>query len=127
MNVALRLLNRSGYTSAEADGRAELAEMLRHQGRFAESIAEHGRALELAERQGERLQLSRLRCDLATTLRHSGDLAAARELYESALTIGTKLRVAYLVADARAGLGALQDATSGSVVRTVARGETMVA
>jgi tetratricopeptide (TPR) repeat protein len=122
MSIALRLLNRSGYASAEVDGRAELAGMLRDQGRFAESIAELRRALKQAEWQGERIQQSQLRCALGTNMQLSGDLARARELYESSLAIATELRVPYLIADARRGLESL-----GPVVRTLGGGETMVA
>ncbi|NMO52101.1 AfsR family transcriptional regulator [Actinoplanes sp. TBRC 11911] len=122
MSVALRLLNRSGYASAEVDGRAELAGMLRDQGRFADAIAELRRALTQAEWQGERIQQSQLRCALATTTQLAGDVAGARELYESSLAIATELRVPYLIADARRGLESL-----GPVLRRIGGGETMVA
>ncbi|MGK5679546.1 BTAD domain-containing putative transcriptional regulator [Actinoplanes sp. URMC 104] len=105
VGVALRLLQRSAYPHGEANAQHEMAKLLAAEGRLAEAIAGHRRAVALAERLTDRELESRICLAFGQTLRLAGDRAAARLLLERALRVSEQVRLPYALALAQAGLG----------------------
>jgi DNA-binding SARP family transcriptional activator len=109
--VTLRAFERERYPFGEADAHHQVALVLRSEGRFAEAVAAHQRAVDIAHTRADAAHESQFRTGLGTTLRLAGDLPAAREVFEESLRLALRTRLPYPIAEARAGLG---DCLAGS-------------
>ncbi|MFC3992206.1 AfsR/SARP family transcriptional regulator [Actinoplanes siamensis] len=109
VDAADRLVRPSGYRSSEADVHGYRAVLFQAEGRYAEAVAEHRRAVEIARPLLDSRHETEFRYDWATTLRLSGDLPAAREMYRRVLDLARRGGQAYVVAQAEAGLAACLD------------------
>jgi DNA-binding SARP family transcriptional activator len=104
LRAALRLFQRGQLTYFEADARSGLACLLRAEGRFVEAIDEHQRVLGLMRTMNDRRTIPEFLCELGTTLRLAGDLAAARSAFEESLRLARSIPLPYCAARAEAGL-----------------------
>jgi DNA-binding SARP family transcriptional activator/tetratricopeptide (TPR) repeat protein len=107
--TALRLHQTVGYAIGQAEAYTELAVLCRAEGRFAEAIDRHRRAVELAEPHGHRRFVATCLNDWADTMIAAGDRPAARELYGRVVAIGAAAHP-YELARAYHGLAAADPA-----------------
>jgi DNA-binding SARP family transcriptional activator/tetratricopeptide (TPR) repeat protein len=105
IRAALRLFRRAEYVFGEADARNELAELLRSEGRFAESMAQHRLALDQVRKLGDRRFEADFLNEMGRTVRAAGDLDQARDLHLAALRIARAIPQPYEQARAYLGLG----------------------
>ncbi|WP_232050424.1 BTAD domain-containing putative transcriptional regulator [Actinoplanes sp. OR16] len=114
---ATRLARRSGLPSVLADAYNDRAVLLRALGRYAEAEAEHRRSLDFTIPARDALHEVEFRNEYASTLLVSGDVRAARAMFEQALRAGTAARLPYGIANAKAGLAACLDHDDPEAVR----------
>ena len=107
VEIALRTAVRLRLLPFELEARTELGIILAELGRFEEALAQHRIAVSPHVR-GIRFEADFLNA-YADTLRLSGDVAGAREVYERALAVGHTWRNPYAIACATAGLAACAD------------------
>jgi DNA-binding SARP family transcriptional activator len=106
VELALGIVVRRGLPTMEMEACAELGNVLAEQGRYAEALVRHQRAVELAERVGEIRTRADILHDRARTLLRSGDTAAARDGFELSLATARRWDQPYAIARAAAGLAA---------------------
>ncbi|MGX6603664.1 BTAD domain-containing putative transcriptional regulator [Micromonosporaceae bacterium Da 78-11] len=104
LEVALRVFRRGSFPDGEAQALAGLANLLRAEGRFAEAVVEHRRVLDIVHRLADRRTTPEYLHDLGTTLLASGDLPAARQVFEESLRLSREVPLPYSVAQAETGL-----------------------
>ena len=104
LNAALRLFQNAGLPYCEADAHAGLARLLCAEGRYAEAIAGHRRALDIVHGLRDHRTRTGFLLDLGTTLRLSGELTGARTAFAEALQLGRAMSLPHSVALAEAGL-----------------------
>ena len=105
LRTVIRSAARLQYREVEAELRAELGDLLRTQGRYAEATDQVELALETFERIDDRRIYARVLNMLAAVRRDAGDPAVAAELYRRALEIGNSVSQPYEVGRAYLGLG----------------------
>jgi DNA-binding SARP family transcriptional activator len=104
VELALGIVVRRGLPTMEMEARAELGNVLAEQGRYAEALVHHRRAVELAEQVGEIRTRADILHDRASTLLRSGDTGAARDGFELSLATARRWDQPYAIARAAAGL-----------------------
>jgi DNA-binding SARP family transcriptional activator/tetratricopeptide (TPR) repeat protein len=105
IRVALAQFRLVRYSFGESDARDELADLLRSEGRYAEALVEHHRALEIIVRLGDRRFEAAFGNGLARTLLETGDPAGARAANERALQLARGIPQPFEEARALLGLG----------------------
>ncbi|WP_436525807.1 BTAD domain-containing putative transcriptional regulator [Actinoplanes sp. HUAS TT8] len=110
LDVVLRLAERTGFRSIQADAHNDRARLLRDAGRHSEALAEHRQATEIATRLNDVRHEAEFRHAWAITLRLLGDRDAARAMFERSLGAARTARFAYSIARAQAGLATCLDA-----------------
>ncbi|GIE49354.1 AfsR/SARP family transcriptional regulator [Actinoplanes nipponensis] len=104
LRAALRLAVRIGYRVGEWESRNELGRVALAQGRYAESVAQHMKAVELSRERGADPAIAVASNDLAAALLATGDRAGARQLRLHALALARRTVVPYEQARSLAGL-----------------------
>jgi DNA-binding SARP family transcriptional activator/tetratricopeptide (TPR) repeat protein len=104
LRAAMRVFERESLAFCEADVHVAMARLLRAEGRYQEAVAAHRRALDIMRGLSDRRMRPEFLHELGTTLRLSGDLAAARPVFEESLRLGRAIPLPYQVAVAEAGL-----------------------
>ena len=104
LRAALGVLEKSVDVFALADVHVAMARLLRAEGRFDEAVAKHRLALDIMHGLRDRRMRPEFLHELGTTLRLSGDLAAARSAFEESLRLGRAIPLPYHVAVAESGL-----------------------
>ncbi|MEU4239168.1 BTAD domain-containing putative transcriptional regulator [Actinoplanes sp. NPDC026619] len=102
--VALRLAQRIGNFDVESDVHNELGNLLRSEGRYPEAIAEHEAALAGAGRIADRRHEIDCLAEYAETRQAAGDLAGARQLWETVLERAEGARMRFTAARAEEGV-----------------------
>ncbi|MBB4737751.1 DNA-binding SARP family transcriptional activator [Actinoplanes octamycinicus] len=104
IDLALWVTRRTGYQSTTGDAHNDRARLLRDEGRYAEAIGEHRRAVEISVRLNDVRHQAGFRHDYAVTLRRLGDRAGARAMFEESLRVAGAGRNPYWTARAQRGL-----------------------
>ncbi|BAL92957.1 putative AfsR-family transcriptional regulator [Actinoplanes missouriensis 431] len=117
VEASASVASRIGYRSLLADAHNDRAWLLADAGRYAEASVEHERALQLVAELRDRHHEAEFRNDHATTVRRSGDIAAARAMFEHVIRLAREWRLAYSLARAQAGLADCLDHDDPEAVR----------
>jgi DNA-binding SARP family transcriptional activator/tetratricopeptide (TPR) repeat protein len=119
LEIALRMAVRAQLSPLEVETRTELGLVLGEQGRFAEALTEHRRAVEIAERVNENRFGADVFLNYATTLLRSGDVPAAHTVFEQTLHRARGWRQPYAIARATWGLAECLAVTDPSRARAL--------
>ncbi|WIM96188.1 BTAD domain-containing putative transcriptional regulator [Actinoplanes oblitus] len=104
IDMALWVTRRTGYQSTTGDAHNDRARLLRDEGRYAEALGEHRRAVEISVRLNDSRHQAGFRHGYAVTLRRLGDRAGARAMFTEALRVAAAGRIPYWTARAQLGL-----------------------
>jgi DNA-binding SARP family transcriptional activator len=105
LRIILRRAIRVRYPEVAAEARAELGDVLRRQGRYAEAAEQLEQALEMFDRSDELRFRARTLNTLGTIRCAAGDTTAAAELHRRAVEIAKTVSQISEIGRARLGLG----------------------